>query len=248
MPLLSIFIISLNKLVPLWYLRGSSHNILKVSRSPLVIQTIFLLMIIQVVFMYLQSVFGPRYFCCLKSYHQDKPSLYKSKEQLLQINREFEKSDCIICLNPLMNYIIVEPEISNFDEETKDEKEEKDEKQNKEDKSNIKEQKKQPNNKEDKESKDVDKPLKTNHSKKEYLFNITEPAHFSNFEFSVLVEWVRFIITKFKSKTFDFHESRWGRKTVFMLTKCLHAYHSECLEGWLKQKLECPTCRGEIFY
>lgn len=49
-------------------------------------------------------------------------------------------------------------------------------------------------------------------------------------------------------KLFSFHESRIGTKTSYMITKCKHPFHSYCLESWLKQKLECPTCRSRIIY
>jgi len=31
-----------------------------------------------------------------------------------------------------------------------------------------------------------------------------------------------------------------------MITPCEHVYHTECLTRWMEQKLECPTCRGQL--
>lgn len=42
---------------------------------------------------------------------------------------------------------------------------------------------------------------------------------------------------------FDFHEYNFIKKKAYMLTPCSHAFHTNCLEKWLKQKRECPTCR-----
>ena len=32
----------------------------------------------------------------------------------------------------------------------------------------------------------------------------------------------------------------------FMLTPCKHLFHSRCLESWMYQKKECPTCRRDL--
>ena len=35
-------------------------------------------------------------------------------------------------------------------------------------------------------------------------------------------------------------------ETHFMRTPCRHDYHIDCLLGWMKVKMECPTCRREL--
>ena len=30
------------------------------------------------------------------------------------------------------------------------------------------------------------------------------------------------------------------------VTPCNHFFHRECLERWMKVKMECPTCRGAL--
>lgn len=32
----------------------------------------------------------------------------------------------------------------------------------------------------------------------------------------------------------------------YMVTPCKHVFHSECLEGWMRHKLMCPSCRAEL--
>ena len=34
--------------------------------------------------------------------------------------------------------------------------------------------------------------------------------------------------------------------THYMRTPCQHEYHIGCLLSWMKVKMECPTCRGEL--
>ncbi|KAK8041277.1 ring finger ubiquitin ligase [Apiospora phragmitis] len=35
-------------------------------------------------------------------------------------------------------------------------------------------------------------------------------------------------------------------RRVYMVTPCRHIFHSECLEGWMRFRLQCPICREEL--
>ncbi len=51
----------------------------------------------------------------------------------------------------------------------------------------------------------------------------------------------------YKSKIFDFHNAASSvKKKPFMVTPCVHIFHTPCLESWTSQKKECPCCRKEI--
>lgn len=32
----------------------------------------------------------------------------------------------------------------------------------------------------------------------------------------------------------------------YMITPCFHIFHTECLEDWMKYKLQCPVCRNGL--
>ena len=64
----------------------------------------------------------------------------------------------------------------------------------------------------------------------------------------------RFCKFKYKNRCYgensiflNFHEfSKNIMNKPYMITPCLHVFHSECLEEWFKMKKECPNCRTEI--
>ncbi|KAH9904758.1 hypothetical protein F4778DRAFT_44624 [Xylariomycetidae sp. FL2044] len=35
-------------------------------------------------------------------------------------------------------------------------------------------------------------------------------------------------------------------RRMYMVTPCRHIFHSECLEGWMRFRLQCPICREEL--
>lgn len=35
-------------------------------------------------------------------------------------------------------------------------------------------------------------------------------------------------------------------RKAYMVTPCRHIFHTDCLEGWMKYRLQCPICREEL--
>jgi hypothetical protein len=35
-------------------------------------------------------------------------------------------------------------------------------------------------------------------------------------------------------------------RRMYMVTPCRHIFHSACLEGWMKYRLQCPICRETL--
>ena len=54
------------------------------------------------------------------------------------------------------------------------------------------------------------------------------------------------IYNKLKERLFTFHDTLYIKKTDYIITDCNHAFHTSCLENWIKIKQECPTCRRNI--
>lgn len=271
-------------------------------------------MFLEITLMYSQIIFGPRFFTCSKEM-EDRYSLYHSKEELLNKNKNFETADCLICLNSLLNITITDPEKNNetiittnttelntdistdlkqkvnnvkakspVSLTSKEEEEEEicnDSFCNKE--IIISPKIKDLNNEEclnspnlcshrlNRNNLSTDQRVKRSlpskignlsstslSSLKSYnskqpanaIVYLTSELYFEYEEVRTKISYacVKNVCSRFFNKFFEFHESRWGRKTFFMLTKCNHAFHSECLENWLRQKPECPTCRSEIIY
>jgi hypothetical protein len=35
-------------------------------------------------------------------------------------------------------------------------------------------------------------------------------------------------------------------RRLYMVTPCRHVFHSNCLEGWMRFRLQCPICRENL--
>lgn len=66
-----------------------------------------------------------------------------------------------------------------------------------------------------------------------------------NFEKSEL-NCLESFLDKIRLVLLDFNEFKLFNKNKFMLLTCGHAFHTSCLEKWLKEKRECPTDRSDI--
>jgi hypothetical protein len=46
---------------------------------------------------------------------------------------------------------------------------------------------------------------------------------------------------------FEFVTKGDKERKQYMITRCKHIFHSDCLETWMECKNKCPNCRREIF-
>jgi len=68
---------------------------------------------------------------------------------------------------------------------------------------------------------------------KESAFNLKEK----------IFQW----IAKIRVILFEFYVPIKNKnKKQYMKTPCNHNFHANCLESWLNQKKDCPTCRQEL--
>jgi hypothetical protein len=42
------------------------------------------------------------------------------------------------------------------------------------------------------------------------------------------------------------HASTFLLRRNYMVTPCRHIFHTQCLEAWMKYKLQCPVCRNSL--
>jgi hypothetical protein len=178
-PLINILLISLNKLVIPIYFRGYTDNIFHIKTSISYVYLFSAIILFEIFFVQLQSVWSPRFFIPCKFY-SNTHQIYKTKDELLATKNEYEYSECAICLNALISS---ECEKGGYDF---------------------------------------------------FIDKYREP-------------WIKIFFSRLYNIFFDFHEFSFNKsKKPYMMTPCLHAFHSKCLEDWLKQKRECPTDRSSI--
>ena len=61
-----------------------------------------MIIIISILFLYIQIFYDSRFFLP-KKFKKSIFDFYKTKKELIEINKNYEKIDCVICLNPLFN-------------------------------------------------------------------------------------------------------------------------------------------------
>ena len=180
-PWINIILISINKLMIPLYFRASEHNIFYIKPDSFYIYQFTGVILIQLLILQLQCLFGPRFFIPSK-FCQVGHQFYRTREELLDAKNKYYQSECAICLQPLF--------ISEYEKNSQD---------------------------------------------FEFFIYRYKQSRFKKF-------FLRLYIIFFDFHDFDFYI----RKKPFILTPCLHAFHSKCLENWLRLKRECPTDRKSI--
>ena len=102
MPMLNIFLMGLNKIFLPFYFRGCPENFFKLSHDYSFILLCLICLIIETMFMYSQSIWGPRWFLPNR-YKENLYNFYKSKSEVMIIIPDPECHDCVICLFSLLS-------------------------------------------------------------------------------------------------------------------------------------------------
>jgi len=236
-PLSYIILITVDRLYIPVYFRGIKNNFFQTKTNLMFVFLIILFNIICIIFLYLQINFGPRFFLPEK-YQEKKLFNYKSKEDLLKINKDFIKEQCVICLLNLFNnnnnqFILTDE--NNINNSNKLEVIEKENSFN---------------------------SLKTNDTTLKNSENLSVLETIVKSDFKILnkkekkqkkkiifllkniIKIIKFLTTEI---LFKFYRKKIKNpKKMFILTQCHHVFHSDCLEMWLERKKICPNCRNSL--
>lgn len=49
-----------------------------------------------------------------------------------------------------------------------------------------------------------------------------------------------------EAKKKNLHQHSGAAQKEYMITPCQHIFHADCLESWMKYKLQCPVCRTSL--
>lgn len=97
MPLINIFLNSLNKVLLPFYFRGCPDNFFQISHDYSFIAICFICMVAEVTFMYSQTILGPRWFLP-KYFNIPEFNFYRSKAEVLNLKTDADHLECVICL------------------------------------------------------------------------------------------------------------------------------------------------------
>ena len=261
-PLIYILVTTADRMAFSFYFRGFEDNFLNIKSDKQFVIYVSIFIFITILIMYLQVFLGPR-FMLSKKYQRVEYNFYRSKAQLLREKPDSINEQCAICLNPIF---IDEQNNSNLnnsinDNNTNIENESGNDinkqsfnsidimnpnqvKQKNDDILQIANKKKLKQSKEMKLYKNKLNPIiikDINLNKKKKFKNKNKDKN----RFCYQILWA--LKSIFCNNFFFFYKNNTNLKNrKYMLIKCGHAFHTECLEKWFEMKKECPSCRASM--
>lgn len=227
LPLLIVFSYTLNKIAIPIYIRGYENNIFHIKSQFSIVYILLFIIITEILIYYAQIIFGLK-FLCPNFIVKKNFNIYKSKSEIINIIQEYSNTDCLICINPL---ILSEDEYCDFSNNVKEDQYD-----------NSKITCLEFNNKQDNTVIDeFNNDINNNNNNNTNEYNYISNKYVSIFKCNFIE-----CFNKIVNIIFYFHENRYEKTKEYMLTKCKHVFHSNCLKEWLKNKQECPICRSEI--
>ena len=227
-PIIYLISCSFDKIFFGIYFRGYDNNFLRIKGNKIINFIIIGYIISNLIILFLQYKKGPRFFL-RKKYQKNKFEPYKTKKELIELNKDVDKIECVICLMPILYTENGDLYINNLNE-------------NEIGNNNISINN-QSNNTSRSEIKinnnlSLDNNIKTENKilkiKKKnchkFIFNKKKGNKMVNF-FEIFYKFKKIIINKNKQ---------------YMITPCNHVFHRECLEKWFSLKKECPNCRNDL--
>ena len=269
-PLLYILVTTADRMIIAFYFRGYGNNFLKIKtdKNYLIYVTGYIFGCIFII--YLQVFLGPRFMLC-KKYKRKEIDFHRTKAQILREKPDSINEECTICLCPLFN---IEEAAKNQEDNNKNVQisENDDNKTNTEMKMKIPSINKsynssvdimnsnQINSKTD-DILDVANKKKLKLSKKMNLYkNKVNPIIIKNLHLGKKSKFLSkkrkvkcsiniiFILKSIFCNNFLFFYKYQPNKAnqKYMLLKCGHIFHTNCIEKWFEMKKECPSCRASM--
>jgi hypothetical protein len=102
MPISYLILISIYRIFIPIYFRIYENNFFFISPDYKFIFYAILIIIISILFLYIQTFYDSRFFLP-KTFKKSIYDFYKTKQELIEINKNFQQYECVICLNPLFN-------------------------------------------------------------------------------------------------------------------------------------------------
>ena len=222
-PIIYLISYSFDKIFFGIYFRGYDNNFFRIKGNKNINFIIIGYIISNLVILILQYIKGPRFFLGKKC-QKNEFDVYKTKKELIDLNKDVDKIECVICLMPIFytdDDNLNENEIDNNKISINNQS-------NNTSRSEIK-----INNELslDNNIKIENKILKINKKNcHKFIFNKKKGNKIVNY-FEIFYKFKRILIN--------------GNKR-YMRTPCNHIFHRECLEKWFSLKMECPNCRKDL--
>lgn len=250
-PFIYIIGTTLDKLINPLYFRGIRANFLHTKDNIIFVIILIIFVILTIIIMYIQLFKGAR-ILLPKKYQKNKFDFYKTKDELIKINNNIKEEECIICLSPIFEEIILEMEDKKGNTEVKGEKldikEDKEEKKTSSDDDSIQNSENilENNDKIEKHNMKENSPEKENEPKKEEKSMIYENSILCLFK-KYALGFAFVLKVLFYENFFNFYKMKDNKnEKKYMYTPCNHIFHYQCLEKWFEYKKECPNCRKNL--
>ena len=233
-PIIHIINTSFDKLFFGFYFTGYKYNFFRIKEDKYFMFGMVCYVIINLIVLYLQYKMGPRFFLP-KECQKMEFDFYKNKKELMELIKDVDKVECVICLMPIF-----------YDE------------------NNINEINKEENSNNNNKQINIDNSISTinNDVSLEGINNFKETNNGINniniinqntikkkprfkFKYKNKIDFCKNIINCFEA-FYKFKKAKKNINKKYMSTPCHHVFHKECLEKWLLLKRECPNCRDDL--
>ena len=262
-PLIYILVTTADRMAFSFYFRVFDDNFLNIKSDRQFVIFVSIFIFVTILIMYLQVFLGPR-FMLSKKHQRVEYNFYRNKAQLLREKPDSINEQCAICLNPIFNDEQNNNRLNNSinDNSTNMEIESGNDanKQNNFNSINIM------NSNQNKQKNDdilqIANKKKLKKSKKMKLYqNKVNPIIINDIHLNKKQKFknkirdkrgiclqILFVLKSiFCYNFFFFYRNNPNLKNrKYMLIRCGHVFHSDCLEKWFEMKKECPSCRASM--